>query len=335
MIWLILIPQLVNIFLFKNLKTNTPSLEMEYFISQPIPMAYMNVTLPENLNHQGKLFFTNYDRVNNYSGIINSSGSLSIRLDAFERIDGSVIVLLIERDSNVINSYTHFGIKNISVSPNEHINVNFTHEDLNSNIETGFISGNVVSSKQPGFDYTDFRLIFSTKNTVHYASNHLYFEHREGMQFSYLVPTNLPIPIYPVISAGHGPFQPGGGIFTNVIENFPGQITLTEPTNPQLISPQNGAEVNLNTVFEFTPGSDDGIFFVQFIGDKTFTILTDANSVIFGDLVKIGFDIEQFQSMEWYVEKIGRYTNINEFVNGRNVSYFSSKSEQRVFKYSP
>jgi hypothetical protein len=314
--------------LYKNITTANPRIVIN---SHPVPAPYnsanINVSLPSSNTYNGKLLFTNFDDINNYSPDLNT---ILVRTSYHQEIEGAVIVLLYEMSNGKISDYKHFGMKNITVSPGNTYDINFTENDLSFNPDETTISGNI---NQNDFWQTLYFISFSTKRSPEFLF-YLNFE-MSNENFSFVVPRNLPIDFYPVI----GGLNSAGSLLSKNMSNFPSNVTISEPDFPLLIQPENNAsDINSGTKFTFTEGSNDGIYSIYFnfvsSGGYMYHIITPINEFNFGDMMKLNFDFTQQQNLKWRVDKIGEYSSIDEYLTAENLDRFDVKSETRTFTTS-
>lgn len=308
-------------YLYKDLTTPYPSITAS-FMEQSNPVAGINVSLPAGSSN-GKLIFTNYDDVNSY-GFINSD--LRVRTLGHNSVTGALIVLLYTEENGKITDYTHFGVKeNLTISPGENYNVNFSASELSFNPAEETFTGTVVAPQSPDYTNTFGFISFSNYQFPEYMMI-LSLGNVQELNFNFVLPANLPIQCKKMIGAIS--YNDSKGFMTNV-NSMPGNITLTGPASSSLISPENNATgVNASTVLKYTPVNANSIYAVQI---NTSTVYTNKTEFTLGELEQLGFDLNTSQTLTWRVSSIGPYNSTDEFVNRPpKVDKFYVPSESRT-----
>jgi len=319
--------------IYKGLSRTNLDISLSY-ISQSYSNANINITYPIDLsNFDGKAIFTDGNQRSYYGDLSN----ISINIGNNTTLKGKVILIFFTRDnSNNITSYERYGEKDsITVTAGGTTNVNFTANDLQLNPGEITISGN-FSDLQGLNNYKFFTLSFGKRKSTGY-SNLVLFSEIQGNNFNLVLPTNLPTDYTPLIYINvQGTYPKGilseqfvlpkGGTGINLsISDFPSQI------NP----PENAINVDTTTLFEWTSGTGNGIYYLV-IHDETqlitYTINTNSMNTSLEGLYSLGLGNISNQTFSWYCGKYGNVSSLDEYLDPErnNIGYYSATTSTRM-----
>ena len=285
-----------------------------------------------NIN-KTKFVFTDGNYVNAY-GQVNTASYLfeSIRINGYTNVTGRLYVIGYREENGKTVAYENFGHKDVTLTSGAQVTVNFDSADVAFNPGETTISGTFTNFEPSSSLFRVFSFSFGEYHTPNYATP-ISFEPFSGTAaFSYVVPSNIPGFFKPIIflQAVNSPIQRNRQIAID-----PGMTGGSYPlaTEPTLLEPQNGANVNLSTQFTFTQGSEEGIYILRiYNGLVSYSIYTDDVSTTLESISKLGFSFSSGTTYTWSVEKLGPHSTLDNYAeNPLNLLRFTSISENRTF----
>lgn len=319
-------------YLYKDISIDNPYFE---FVenSYPAPTShkgYINVQFENGISStkRAAVFFTN-------GSDINAHGTNNLPIDTFAVITaflpdnkpviGRVIAMIYTTNAqNEILSYDNFGFKdNIELSENGNTTVTFNSTEMNYNPPEAEVSGNLMGVPQnSSSNIYYYYLSFSGRIPIAYNIDQSLC-HFNGTLFNVKVPAQLPISYYSVY---------GAILFDNYQNNYcRGNFVLpiTNQTGLQLNLIQNAEKVSpANASTNFNPQNtlqwshpQSGKIFCLSIGSMSgndyynYSVFTSNKNFTFNDISKFNFHSLYDKTFGWYVNTIGGYNSINDFVD--------------------
>lgn len=326
-------------FIFKGLSRTNLNFRLPY-----IPKEYNSTNLyisfpPEVFTSGGKAIFTDGNQISFYGNIEDSNSTcISTYIGNNLSITGKVILIFYTKDNfNNIVSYDRYGEKdNVTINSGITKNVDFTLNDLQLNPEESTVSGSF--SGLPGYDnYKFFHLTFGKKYSSGFSLN-LSFSEIAGENFSLVIPTNLPSDFTPLIYINK--ISSNGNIAQQFVLPKSGTgIILNVPQLPALINPpDNAVNVDTTTLFEWTTGSENGIYCI-YVSDPSNTyeeyrIYTNSTSTTLADLSRLDLVYFSNRTFFWSCTKYGNVNSLDELLDParNNLAYFNVSTSSRTFK---
>jgi hypothetical protein len=295
----------------------------------------LKVIVPQNAMgnvNTAKFVFTDGMGVNGY-GSVNSSVFEQIRINGYNTITSRVYVLGYRVVNNKIEAYENFGYKDVTLTTGGQVTVNFDSADVAFNPDESTVSGTFTNYEPAASLYRVFSISFGENYTPNYSIPISFEQSGSTANFDYAVPSNLPVFFKPMVYMQSSTPQSTQRNRRLIID--PGTTGGSYPlaTEPTLLEPQTGANVNLSTPFTFTQGSEEGIYILRiYNGQISYSIYTDDLSTTLESLSKLGFSLAAGTTYTWSVIKIGPNSTLNDYVgNPLRLSQFSSTSESRTF----
>lgn len=277
-----------------------------------------------------KAFFTDGKNVNGMGEPLN----FSVYLPDNQPVTGKVCVLLYTKDNNgAVISYDKFGYKdNITILPNDNINLVFTDSMLSYNPPEALITGTIIGlPPHSSTEFSQFWISMSPrKSDNYYTLSNIFSIH--GNTFSFYIPSNLPVDYFPVLQVNVSDSSSIGEFVCRLNYLLPNTggtgLNIGVPTTPLIISPPPLSLVDTNTVFSYQDNFGSEIYHVIFSDSvKTFHIYTNKQSTGLWLLGKSG--IGQFapnSKIFLSVNTIGKFNNVDEYVNPefKNIGLYTS-----------
>lgn len=326
-------------FIFKNLTRANFNISLPY-MPQNHSITGLNISFPSGIFMSGgKAIFTDGNQFSFYSNIESDVVGITTYPGNNSSITGKVILIFYTKDiSGNIISYDRYGVKD-SVIINAGItkNVDFSLDDLQFNPGEISVSGN-ISGLQNYNSYKFFYLTFGKRYSSAY-SNELLFSVIQDDYFSLVLPSNLPSDYTPIIYANG--ISTSGNISQQFVLPKGGTgINLKIPELPSLLNPpDNATDVDTTTQFNWTTGSDNGIYGV-FVSDPnpnntfSYSIYTNSTSTTLTDLYSLGLENLSNRTFNWYCVKYGSVNSLDEQLDPmrNNLAYFGASTSTRKFR---
>jgi hypothetical protein len=302
----------------------------------------VNVLFPAGINTSGgKIIFRDLNGRNFITDALVTGGSLNINMAPGTQYSGSVYVILYTTDNNShIVSYNKYCSRDgVIINPADVVTVNFLANDFknNSRDTTYHVTLNPAQGQSVDSRYLSFNI--GNRHTINYLNN-ISFEYFTSNNFDITVPLGLGMDFYPVV--GFTSHESTANTASSIFSSVSGDNTITAPQPPTLISPNNNANISINTEIIFNEGLShvDNKHYKLIIVDNAggssphdgFEVLLDKERFMLSELENIGFGSLKGRTFSWYVEIYDNVSlNYSIFDGVPNLIKLETSSETRVF----
>jgi len=307
---------------FKNLTTSRCWLPHLFNFSGNIPEATINVTLGDNLknSYESKVFFTDGRNIN---GIGN--GHCIVKISDNSSVIGKVCVLLYTKDnSDNIISYDKFGfMDNVTVSPNDNLNLSFPDSIMTYNPAEVAVTGTISGIPTNSSIYYEFYMISMSPRKANYFSTDcsMYNNLLNSNSFSFLIPSGLPVSYYPIYHIMYADTNYSSALTGAEIYLLPktGSTNLNIAIHPpaQIISPAELTRIDTNTVFTYSASGSNKIYHI-IINDSIneFHIYTVSENITTQNLWKFGLgNLSPNYTIKVSIGTGGSFSSLDDYVN--------------------
>jgi hypothetical protein len=329
-------------FIFKGLSRSTFNIILPY-LPQTQNGTDVIISYPSGIfTSGGKAIFTDGNQMSYYKNLDSNSTYLTTYPGNSTSITGKIILIFYTKDnSGNIISYDRYGEKDgITINAGVTKNVDFSLNDLQLNPGEVTVSGSF--SGLQGFSTNKyFYLNFGKRHNSNFLNYMWFIEFQEDI-FNIVLPTNLPSDYTPLIFViGQGTY-PNGSIWEQFTLPKSGTgINLSLHDWPTLINPSNNAtNIDSTTLFEWTTGTGNGIYSIDItdpVSKVEYRIYTNIASTTLSDLYSLGLGNISNRTFEWYCEKSGSVSSLDEYLDPErnNLGYFKATTTSRSFNTKP
>jgi hypothetical protein len=275
--------------------------------------AGITITNPEI----SRSFFTDGKNVSS----IFPGNNLSIILPDYNPVTGKVCAIKYDYDSLNVISYSKFGfIDNVTVFPNNNINLTFTDSMFNYNPPEALVSGRFLNMPtNTNWSSAFFWISVSPRLNTYYTPNNEIC-HVDINNFSFFIPSNLIMNYYPVIHISfNDSLDYGKSVSFNYLLPKSGatNLNINLPSYTQITSPPANTFIDSNTVFTYYENYSSQIYCVTIRDStKTICIYTNEQTINLQNLWKFGFGkLIPNSKISFSVETLGNYNSIDNYVN--------------------
>lgn len=297
-----------------------------------LPHASISVTLQSGLGNSNKfkVFFTNDYNIN----CIGEDGYCNVYLPENRTYYGRVSVLLYTVNNDIVTSYDKFGFKNyVGLQAGSSVDLVFTDSMMNFNPPEVLVSGYVSNIPPHTSTYPSFLMLSMTPRKANYFYPASKICDITGNTFSFLIPADLPVSYYPVVSLN---FSDSGsiGIFnsnlnyllpTNGITN----LNIVNPSQAQILNPAPNSYIDSNTEIRLYAFNSNSIYHITVENEsRKFHIYTKNDIITLWDIYRLGIGgLTPNTSVTVKVCTIGLYNSVNDFVSSyyNNIPNFTTQ----------